>query len=83
MVLCAQGSRAISEEVNVSEAAGHERIFGKALGLFEGDAQATERWLSSPRRALGGATPLERARTEDGAREVEALIGRLEHGVFS
>ena len=59
------------------------RVFGKALELFEGDARAAERWLSSPRRALGGATPLELARTEDGAGEVEALIGRLEHGVFS
>ena len=67
----------------MNEERGYERVFGKAQKLFEGDAWATERWLSSPRRALGGATPLERARTEDGAREVEALIGRLEHGVFS
>jgi hypothetical protein len=33
--------------------------------------------------ALGGAVPLAVARTELGALEVERLIGRLEHGVFT
>ena len=60
-----------------------ERVFGKAQKLFEGDARAAERWLSSPKAGLGGAVPSELAETEAGAREVEALIGRLEHGVFS
>jgi len=59
------------------------RVFGRAIALFEGNAEGALRWLSSPQGALGGAVPLEMARTETGAREVEALIGRLEHGVFS
>jgi putative toxin-antitoxin system antitoxin component (TIGR02293 family) len=59
------------------------RVFGRAIALFEGNAEGALRWLSSSQRALGGAVPLEMARTEIGAREVEALIGRLEHGVFS
>lgn len=59
------------------------RVFGRAIGLFEGDVGAAKRWLSSPRRALGGAAPLDMAKTEVGAREVEDLVGRLEHGVFS
>jgi putative toxin-antitoxin system antitoxin component (TIGR02293 family) len=59
------------------------RLFGKALELFEGDAEAARDWLSSEQPALGGAVPLSVARTELGAREVEQLIGRLEHGVFS
>ncbi|MDB5322858.1 MAG: hypothetical protein JWN40_4489 [Phycisphaerales bacterium] len=58
-------------------------VFEKALDLFEGDVVAARRWLSTPKRALDGATPLNFARTEIGGREVEALIGRLEHGVFS
>ncbi len=57
------------------------RIFGKVLELFEGDVGATRRWLSAPLRALGGERPIALARTDVGAREVEALIGRLEHGV--
>jgi putative toxin-antitoxin system antitoxin component (TIGR02293 family) len=40
-------------------------------------------WLKSPNRALGGSTPLDYADTEPGAREVESLLGRLEHGVFT
>jgi putative toxin-antitoxin system antitoxin component (TIGR02293 family) len=59
------------------------RVFGRAIALFEGDVEGALGWLSTPKRALGGAVPLEMARTEIGAREVEGLIGRLEHGVFA
>jgi putative toxin-antitoxin system antitoxin component (TIGR02293 family) len=59
------------------------RVFGRALGLFEGDRDAAKRWLPDPQRGLGGEVPLAVARTEVGALEVERLIGRLEHGVFA
>jgi putative toxin-antitoxin system antitoxin component (TIGR02293 family) len=59
------------------------RLFGMALALFDGDVGATRAWLSRPAPALDGHTPLEVAITEIGARDVEGLIGRLEHGVFS
>lgn len=59
------------------------RIFGKAVALFEGDVESARTWLSSPQRALGEAVPLEMPTTEIGAREVEDLIGRIEHGVLS
>lgn len=58
-------------------------VFEKAVQMFEGDVGAAVRWLSSPKRALANKTPLAYSRTEIGAREVEALIGRMEHGVFS
>lgn len=58
-------------------------LFTQALALFEDDAEAARAWFSKPQPALGGATPLEVARTEVGAREVENLIGRLEHGIPS
>lgn len=59
------------------------RIFGKALALFEGDVDAVKTWFSTPALALANRTPKEVSTTEIGAREVEDLIGRLEHGVFS
>ena len=59
------------------------RIFTCAVDLFEGDKPAAQNWLSSDNRALKGESPLEASRTEEGAREVENLITRLEHGVFS
>ena len=59
------------------------RIVARALELFEGDREAAKRWLSEPQKALGGAVPLVTARTDVGAREVEHVIGRLEHGVFT
>ena len=57
--------------------------FENALELFEGDRRQTLAWLSSPKKEFEDQTPLEYSRTEVGAREVEDLIGRLEHGVFS
>ncbi len=48
-----------------------------------GDAEAAQAWLKQPARALGYESPLHFAETEAGAREVENLLGRIEHGVFS
>ena len=59
------------------------RLLALAIELFEGDKQKAFRWFVNPNRALGNLSPLEMAATETGAREVENLIGRLEHGVFS
>lgn len=57
------------------------RIYGRALELLDFDAAAARGWLGEPRRALGRRVPRELLATELGAREVEALVGRIEHGV--
>ena len=54
-----------------------------ATALMEGNEKYAEHWLNSPAKSLGGVTPFEYAKTEEGVREVEQLIGRLEHGIFS
>ncbi len=59
------------------------RIFELTLDLFEGDVDEARRWLQTPNPALGGDSPLAFSSTDVGAREVEHLIGRLEHGVFT
>jgi putative toxin-antitoxin system antitoxin component (TIGR02293 family) len=59
------------------------RIFDSAVHLHEGDKVAALSWLRVPAAALGGRKPIEFARSEVGGREVEDLIGRLEHGVFT
>jgi len=59
------------------------RLFARALELCEGDESGARTWLTSPADGLGGATPLEYASTEVGALEVDALIGRIEHGIPS
>jgi len=58
-------------------------IFEKAVGLFEGDVGEALEWLTQPKKALSEKVPLSYSRSELGAREVENLIGRLEHGVFT
>ena len=57
-------------------------IFEKAMRLFEGDVDAARGWLTTRSLELG-EPPLESARTQIGAREVEDLIDRLEQGVFT
>ncbi len=59
------------------------RLFAKTIELFEGDADAARAWLSNAQTALGGAVPLNVARTEVGVREVENVLDRLEQGVYS
>lgn len=59
------------------------RLLTLSIELFENDKEKAFRWFRSPNRALGNLTPLEMAATETGSREIENLIGRLEHGVFS
>lgn len=58
------------------------RLLGLALDAM-GTLDHARRWLKSPQVGLGGSTPLDYALTEIGAREVEALLGRIEHGVYS
>jgi putative toxin-antitoxin system antitoxin component (TIGR02293 family) len=55
----------------------------RALELMNGDNDAALNWLRTSLPILGGESPLKHAQTEIGARDVEDLIGRLQHGVFS
>lgn len=59
------------------------RLVAMAHDLMHGDRADARRWLQEPHELIEGESPLERASTEVGAREVEELIGRLRHGVFS
>lgn len=46
-----------------------------------GSLERARQWLKKPQYALGGATPLWFADTEPGAREVEDLLVRIDHGL--
>ncbi len=57
-------------------------LMARALEVFA-DQGKVLRWLRKPNRALGGVVPLSRLDTDAGTREIEGILGRLEHGVFS
>jgi putative toxin-antitoxin system antitoxin component (TIGR02293 family) len=61
----------------------YARLYRHAVDLYDGDEAAARDWLTAPARALDGETPLAFAETEAGALEVERLIGRLEHAVYT
>jgi putative toxin-antitoxin system antitoxin component (TIGR02293 family) len=46
-----------------------------------GNADKAQTWLNRENRALDGETPLTMADTDRGARAVEALLGRIAHGI--
>lgn len=60
----------------------YARLFGRAEQVV-GASDAARDWLRTANRAFGFIAPLDYASTEAGAREIENLLGRIEHGVFS
>lgn len=52
-----------------------EKVFGEAAKAY--------RWLRKPKRELSGQTPLIFLRSEAGARCVEEMLHRIEHGIFA
>lgn len=58
------------------------RLYFRAAEVLETEAAAVH-WFKNPIQALGWATPLAYARTAVGLRELENILGRIEHGVYS
>ena len=58
------------------------RLVDRAADVF-GSVESGVEWMRRPQFALGGVTPLAFADTEPGAREVENVLGRIEHGIVS
>ena len=59
-----------------------ERIASQAERVF-GAPEKAHRWLRKPKRALQGETPVAYLATEAGARLVEEMLVRIEHGMFA
>jgi putative toxin-antitoxin system antitoxin component (TIGR02293 family) len=58
------------------------RLVHRAEEVLESRAGALH-WFKNPIAALGWATPMAYARTAVGLRELENILGRIEHGVYS
>jgi putative toxin-antitoxin system antitoxin component (TIGR02293 family) len=58
------------------------RVFARALDVLD-DHESAREWFHTPNRALGWVAPLDLVDTDVGARQVETVLGRIEHGVFS
>jgi len=77
--------RAASELLTVDEtdrALRLKRIGLQAQNVF-GNAEKASRWLRKPKRELKGETPLAYLASEAGARVVEEMLYRIEHGIFA
>lgn len=58
------------------------RVMAFAEETFQ-DEEKARRWMRRPNRALAGRMPMALLETEQGALVVEAVLGRIAHGVFS
>jgi len=58
------------------------RVAALAEDVLGGREKATS-WLHKPNRALGQKSPLQSLDSDLGAAEVESLLRRIEHGVYS
>jgi putative toxin-antitoxin system antitoxin component (TIGR02293 family) len=58
------------------------RLISRAVEVFQSES-AARRWLERPLSVFGGLTPLKMGSSEPGARAVEQVLGKIEHGVFS
>jgi putative toxin-antitoxin system antitoxin component (TIGR02293 family) len=56
------------------------RVVEEAEAMF-GDADKAHRWLRRPSTLLDNEAPLDRLDTDIGTRQVEAILGRIAHGV--
>ncbi len=56
------------------------RMIAVAEETFGGQEKANS-WLRRPTAALGGEKPLDLLDTDEGARQVETLLGRIGHGI--
>ena len=56
------------------------RVLAAAEKTF-GNQEKAGAWLRRPTRDLGGECPLHLLDTDEGAREVTALLGRIDHGI--
>ncbi|MGD1075932.1 MAG: antitoxin Xre/MbcA/ParS toxin-binding domain-containing protein [Thermodesulfovibrionales bacterium] len=58
------------------------RIVARAAEVFN-DQECGVGWLHQEQPGLGDRKPIDVIETEEGARDVERLLGRIEHGVLS
>jgi putative toxin-antitoxin system antitoxin component (TIGR02293 family) len=58
------------------------RVVARAEEALGDDAKAA-RWLRRPNRALAGRRPLDLLESDIGARMVERVLARIEHGIYS
>jgi len=79
-VRLASGSRLSADESK--RVARIARVVAKSVDTF-GTLEKASHWLNGSNRALGGQVPLDLLRADEGAQEVETILGRIDYGLYS
>jgi putative toxin-antitoxin system antitoxin component (TIGR02293 family) len=83
--LCATYQPDLDKNLDINQKQKLDRIttvHEHAAEVFE-DSDIAWDWLQSPNGALGWKIPLQLLETEEGAQQVETILGRIDYGVYS
>ncbi len=58
-------------------------LLQQASDMMQQDSVRAKIWFETKMDVFGGETPMQHAKTEKGAREVEDLTGRIRNGVLT
>jgi len=75
-----KGEESGEESFTVNETLSRTRLLAETVF---GDAEFAKKWLTLPNPALDDRIPIQMAETDAGAREVEVILTRIAHGVYS
>jgi putative toxin-antitoxin system antitoxin component (TIGR02293 family) len=78
-MVCSKGPLLNSKQNHGQDSTTTELIRHLAEQVF-GNKEKANIWLTQPKTALGGSTPLELSHTEAGYERVKAELERLSHG---
>jgi putative toxin-antitoxin system antitoxin component (TIGR02293 family) len=77
-----KATRARLGEFESDRAARYASLLKHAVDVF-GDQDAAGDWLRTEQVGLGGARPIDLAKTTQGFQEVDKLLTRIDHGVYA
>ena len=60
-----------------------QEVLEYGLTVFNNEEEKFQRWLRKPVPALGNSYPLELLDDEEGLKQVEKVLHRIEYGVYS
>lgn len=69
-------------EKKITESENFNTFYKHGLEVFE-DAHKFENWLKKENGALNGQIPGNLIHTKEGLLQVDKILGRIEHGIFS
>ena len=60
-----------------------EKVLKYGIEVFNNEISKFSNWLTKPNFSLGGAVPNDLLQTEEGIKQVEECLTKINYGIFS